>query len=345
MKYLSWLVGQSHWLTKPVRKVPHVARRMRHSPHRHNVLGSFVVVLAIGFLYVHAQPTTAGTDPISANKGEDLANVEREFNGSETADGAHAAGKSESVAANDAPTLSGKEALTECVRILEEAEAKLAKISAYTATFVKQERLGDALTELQVIQFRMAHQPKRISMKWEGGKDAGQRVIYAEGENDGDMLVRKLTGIEARLGVLSLNPSGVLAMKHARYPVTKAGLLELTKITRQHRQADLKLEAGVTAKLLERQKLNGRECQCLVVEYAKPEVAPDEKKEYRKSLVFIDSQTKLPICVRCYGWPEKIADSDPQKLDQTTLLELYAYKNIDFDAQVQNDDFTRARLQ
>lgn len=346
MKYLSWLLGQSHWLTKPVRKVPHVARRMRHSPHRHNVLGSFVVVFAVGFLYVHAQPTTAGTDPLSPSSGESLAEAEKEFSNQGSSDAGSSGEKAgSSVASNDTPTLTDKEALTECVRILEAAEAKLMKIPSYTATFVKQERLGDALTELQVIQLRMSHQPVRVSMKWEGGRDAGQRVIYAEGENDGDMLVRKLTGLEARLGVISLNPSGVLAMKHARYPVTKAGLLELTRITRQHRQTDLKLEAGVTAKMLDRQKLNGRDCQCLVVEYAKPEFAPDEKKEYRKSMIYIDSQTKLPICVRCYGWPEKIADANPQKLDQTTLLELYAYKNIDLEAQVQNDDFSRARLQ
>lgn len=340
MKFLSWFLGQSRWLTKPVRTVPGVARRMRRSPHRHNVLGSFVVFLAFGYLYVHAQPTTAGTDPLPMNGGEALADVEKEFNGP-ASDGKVAT----SVVSNDEPTLTGKEALQECDRILEEAEARLAKISTYTATFVKQERIGDALTELQVIQLRLAHQPKRVSMKWEGGKDAGQRVIYAEGENDGDMLVRKLSGIEARLGVISLNPAGTMAMKHARYPVTKAGLLELTRITRKHRQADMTHESGVSAKLLDHQKLNGQDCQCLVVEYAKPELAPDEKQEYRKTLVYFDSQSKLPICIRCYGWPDKIANADPQKLDQTTLLELYAYKNIDFEAQVQNDDFSRTRLQ
>lgn len=344
MKFLSWFLGQSRRLTKPTRKLKLVARRIRRSPHRHNVLGSFVVFFTLGFLYVHAQPITAGTDPLSANGGEDLANVEKEFSGPSSGNGSEEKSQT-SVAANDTPTLTGKEALLECDRILGEAETKLEKVPAYTATFVKQERIGDVLTELQVIQLRLSHQPKRVSMKWEGGKDAGQRVIYAEGENEGDMLVRKLTGIEARLGVLALNPSGALAMKHSRHPVTKAGLLDMTRITRQYRQADLKLEAGVSAKLLDHQKLNGRDCLCLIIEYAKPEFAPDEKKEYRKSLVYFDSQSKLPICVRCYGWPEKIADADPQKLDQTTLLELYAYKNIDFDAQVQNDDFSRARLQ
>lgn len=344
MKYLFWLLGHSRWLAKPVRNLPHVARRMRHSPHRHNLQGTFVVFFAVGFLYLHAQPTTAGSDPVSANGVDAIAEIEKEFSGPSSGIGIEEKSPT-SVAANDTPTLTGKEALLECDRILGEAEAKLAKIPAYTATFVKQERIGDALTELQVIQLRLSHQPKRVSMKWEGGKDAGQRVIYAEGENDGNMLVRKLSGIESRLGVISLNPAGALALKHSRYPVTKAGLLELTRITRQLRQADLKLESGVSAKLLEHQQLNGRDCLCLVIEYAKPEFAPDDKKEYRKSLVYIDSQTKLPTCVRCYGWLEKISDADPKKLDQSTLLELYAYKNIDFDAQVQNDDFSRARLQ
>ena len=315
---------------------------MRHSPHRHNLIGSLVVAFAVGFLYVHTQPTTAGTDPLSSNGGEAIADVEKEFSNPSSDKDSDA---KSAIASNGTPTMTGKEALAEAARLLSDAEARLEKVPTYSATFVKQERIKDALTELQVIQVRLGHQPLRISMKWEGGKDAGQRVIYAEGENDGNMLVRKLTGIEARLGVISLNPTGSLAMKHSRYPVTKAGLLELAKITRQHRQADLKLEAGVTAKLLDHQKLNGRDCQCLVVEYAKPEFAPDEKKEYRKTLVYFDSETKLPICVRCYGWPEKIADADPQKLDQTTLLELYAYKSIDFEAQVLNDDFNRARLQ
>lgn len=317
---------------------------MRHSPHRHNALGTVVVAVALGFLYFHAQPTTAGTDPVSPNSQQTIAGIGQDF-GVESAANSPAATEAKATTSNDTPILTGKEALIESDHILAEAEAKLEKIPAYAATFVKQERIGDSLTDLQIIQLRLFHQPKKVFMKWEGGKHAGQRVIYAEGENDGDMLVRMLTGIEARLGVISLNPTGSLAMKHSRYPVTKAGLLELTKITRRHRQADLKAETGVTAKLLEHQKIDNRDCLCLVIEYSKPEFAPDEKKEYRKSMVYIDSQTKLPICVRCYGWPEKVAGADPKKLDQTTLLELYAYRNIDFEAQVQADDFAKARLQ
>jgi hypothetical protein len=317
---------------------------MRHSPHRHNALGSLVVAVAMGFLYFHAQPTTAGTDPVSADAEQTLAGLGKDL-GVDAGNNPSEAADSKVTVATDTPILTGKEALAEGDRLLADAQVKLEKVAAYAATFVKQERIGDSLTELQVIQLRLFHQPMKVFMKWEGGKHAGQRVIYAAGENDGDMLVRSLTGIEARLGVISLNPTGALAMKHSRYPVTKAGLLELTKITRQHRQADLKHESGITAKMLEHQKIDNRDCLCLVIEYAKPEVAPDEKQEYRKSMIYIDAQTKLPVCVRCYGWPEKITGADPQKLDQTTLLELYAYRNIDFEAQVQADEFARTRLQ
>jgi hypothetical protein len=327
--------------------VPRASRRLWHSRHRHNVLGSLVVLLAFGVLYLTAQPTTAGIDPISGDSDQTLAEIEKQFNVEPAATEPSKSKDSQSpaVEVNDTPKLTGKEALEEIDRILASAQARLEKVTAYAATFVKQERIGDALSELQVIQLRCAHQPMKVFMKWEGGKDSGQRVVYSEKENDGNMLVRKLTGLEARLGVLSLNPSGSLAMKHARYPVTNVGLLELTKIIRRHRQADMKVESGITAKMLERQKLDGRDCICFVIEYAKPEVAPDDKKEYRKAMVYIDVESKLPVCVRCYGWPEKISGADPEKLDQTTLLELYAYKNIDFEAQVHVEDFSRARLQ
>lgn len=327
---------------------PQVVRHLRKNPHGHNTIGTLVVSSVLAFLYFHAQPTTAGTDPVSPDSEELLADVERSFNDSSaspaetTATGNNAESKP---ADNSLPTLTGRDAILECDRLLGEAQAHLQKVSHYAATFVKQERIGDALTELQVINLRLTHAPMKVFMKWEGGKDAGQRVVYAEGENDGDMLVRKLTGFEARLGVISLNPAGTLAMKHSRYPVSRVGLLSLTKIIREQRAKDLKIESGVSTKMLAKQSIDSREAFCLITEYSKPELAPDPHQEYRKSMIYIDAKTSLPICVRCYGWPEKIAGANPDKLDQTTLLELYAYKNIDFEAQVQHEDFTRAKLQ
>jgi len=330
--------------------LPRIVRCLCRNPHGHNTLGSFVVSCALAFLYFQTQPITAGTDPAPADSAELVADAEKMFSDEATSGTDNDASDSEkssatSVAVNETPSLIGKEALRESDRLLAEAQARLEKIPAYSATFVKQERIGDSLTEMQVIQLRLFHQPLKVFMKWEGGPDAGQRVLYSAGDNDGDMLVRKLKGFEARLGVISLNPCGAIALKYSRYPVTSVGLLQLTKIIREQRAKDLQAESGVTAKMLERQQIDGREAICFVTEYAHPKLAPDEKQEYRKSLIYMDRQTQLPICVRCYGWPEKIRGADPDNLDKTTLLELYAYKNIDFEAQVLVDDFTKAKLQ
>lgn len=312
-------------------------------------MGSTVVALTLGFLYIQGQPTTAGSDPVSANSGQEIADLEKQFGNaaseSPAITGATASESNGNAVVPTEPTLVGNAALQECDRLLAEAQKRLEDVASYTATFVKQERIGGTLSDIQMIQMRMWHQPMRVFMRWENGKDAGQRVIFAADENDGEMMVRMLRGLEARLGVISLSPESSLAMKHSRYPVTKVGLLELTKIIREHVQTDIKSTSGITAKLLERQPLDGRDCLVVTTEYAKPELAPDDKHEYRKTMVFIDSQTKLPICIRCYGWPETIAGSNPEKLDQTTLLELYAYKNIDFGAIVKREDFSKTKLQ
>ncbi len=307
-------------------------------------MGSLVVLFAIGFLYVQTQPTTAGTDPAPANSDELLADVRTMFGDESAPSNVKTAGGTPAFVVNDTPTLTGKEALREIERVLAETEAKLEKTAAYSAKFIKQERLGSSLTEMQVIQFRMFHSPKRISMKWEGGQDAGQRVIYVEGENGGDMLVRKQKGFEARLGVIPLDPAGALALKHSRYPVTKAGLLELTKVIREHRALDLKQDSGITAKMLERQQLDGHEVILFTIEYDNYKLAPDPQHEYRKTLIYIDATTKFPVCVRTFGWPDKIHGSNPEKLDQTTLLELYAYKDIDLAPRISQEEFLREKL-
>lgn len=332
-------------LSTPARRcVPQVVRHLRKNPHGHNTMGSFVVLFALGFLYFQAQPTTAGTDPTSPNSDELLADVKSMFAEEPASGETKPTDDSPAFVANDKPTLTGKDALKEVDRLLAETEVKLEKTSAYSAKFIKQERLGNSLTEVQVIQFRMFHNPKKISMKWEGGQDAGQRVVYVEGENGGDMLVRKQKGFEARLGVIPLAPAGSLALKHSRYPVTKAGLLELTKVIREQRALDLKHDSGITSKMLEHQQLDGHEVIVFSIEYDNSKLAPDDKHEYRKTLIYLDAATKFPVCVRTFGWPDKIHGANPEKLDQTTLLELYAYKDIDLAPRISQEEFLREKL-
>ena len=319
---------------------------LRMNPHGANALAAIVVSCALGFLYSETQPTTAGSDPLVAESPRALAEIEKEpdddRNREATSYTAAAATRSTG-SDQEMPSLQGKEALLESDRLMVESEARLENTPAYSATLVKQERIDNSLGDVEVIQLRMLHHPKKIALKWEEGTEAGQRVVYAQGENSGNMLVRKTTGLEAHLGILSLAPNGYLALKASRYPVTQLGLLELTRTIRKHRAKDLERKSGVAAKLVS-QQLDGREVLCLAIEYESQKLAPDDRHEYRKALIYIDSQSKLPVRVHCYGWPEKISGANSERLDQTTLLESYAYKHINLKADLSSDDFSKMKL-
>ena len=326
-----------------MKTLPH----LRMNPYGANALGALVVSCAFGFLYFETQPTTAGSDPVVAESPRETAAIEKESdaNPNREATSYAAAPDARSTSSDqETPNLLGKAALLESDRLMAESETRLENTPAYSATLVKQERIDKSLGDVEVIQLRMLLHPKKIALKWEEGAVAGQRLVYAQGENGGNMLVRKTTGLEAHLGVLSLAPNGYLALKASRYPVTQLGLLELTRTIRKHRAKDLERKSGVAAKLVS-QQLDGREVLCLAVEYASQKLAPDDHHEYRKALIYIDSQSKLPVCVHCYGWPEKISGANSERLDQTTLLESYAYKNINLEADFSNDDFSKTKLE
>jgi hypothetical protein len=75
----------------------------------------------------------------------------------------------------------------------------------------------------------------------------------------------------------------------------------------------------------------------VVIEYDRPEQSPD----YRKTLHYFDRETELPVLVKSYGWPEAVPGADPARLDETTLVEQYAYTNIRLNAGLADREFDR----
>lgn len=326
-----------------MKSFPHLPVR----PHGANGLVAFVVSCAFAFLWFQMEPIATTIGAIGAESPPKISEAGAEFGSNQihylANDVAIVDGTSPNVD-QAKPALLGRDALLEGDRLLAECEAQLEITAGYSATLVKQERIDNALGDVEVIQLRMMHHPKKIALKWVEGRELGQRVVYAQGENGGDMLVRKATGWQARLGILSIAPGGNLALKASRYPVTKSGLLELVKTIREHRAKDLLRKVGVAAKLFPTRTMDGCNVHCLMIEYESPQLAPDENQEYRKALIYIDKQSKFPICVHCYGWPDKIPGSNPAKLDETTLLESYAYKNINLRADISDDEFSKIAL-
>jgi hypothetical protein len=219
------------------------------------------------------------------------------------------------------------------VAMLEKAEAVLAGLPGYTATFSKQEVVADELTDEQVMQVKIRHEPFSVYMKWVTGHK-GRQLLYVKGQNANRMLV-KLGGWKKKLPALKLDPSGSMAMKESRYPITKAGLLELVRESLAIRRGDLARSEGIRCRLIENQEFDGRPCYGFVVEYSDPKVS----KRYRKTEMLIDCQLGVPVVVRNFSWPTTAASV--ADLDADTLVECYTYRNIKFQREVARGDFDR----
>jgi hypothetical protein len=121
-------------------------------------------------------------------------------------------------------------------------------------------------------------------------------------------------------------------MAESRHPITKIGLVALAKILLEYEMADLRRGSGFKCQLEDGHEFDGRPCFLYVCEYEAPEYCAD----YRKSVVMIDKELSLPVCVKNYSWPK---DVDPSRLDEETLVEHYSYANLKVKAALERSVF------
>lgn len=227
--------------------------------------------------------------------------------------------------ANDADP--SRQALAESARLLEDGLAALSKYPDYTAMFHRRELVEDELRDPHDIELRVRHEPFSVHMKWENGQEA----TYIAGANDDRMLVRKGGRLGRILGTIKLEPMGALARRECRNPITDVGLKRLAEITLRYRKRDLGLTSGVTCRELPDEPIGNRECVCYVVEYDSPRVEP----VYRKSMVWIDQETHIPLAVKNYGWSEGQTTAS----NDEALVEHYVYTEVRFQRQLTDEQF------
>ncbi len=230
--------------------------------------------------------------------------------------------------------LEGEVALLLQVAMLQNSVARLDKVPHYTATFVKNERIGGDLLGEQVMQMKIHHNPHRVFFQVEVG-DVGREILYPVSGTDARMLV-KLPTLGFKLPALRLEPTSSRAMSEARYPITMAGIKELTKLAIEIRNRDLTLKDKIHAEACDNAEYEGRKCFSFTTTYKDSSVS----KEYRKCVLYIDRQLMIPVLVKNFTWAESIKDADPSRLDDTTLLEYYAFKEIKLDAKLSEIAFS-----
>ena len=215
--------------------------KIRSQHHFTNMLASAIFSAAIGILYFSFDPSPADADPndmaIAALKPVPIPVIAyKPTNLSETKQGMNSEGAKQ--VPQQKGTLTGRMALLMNMLLLEKGCRNLESVPDYTTTFSKQEFVGGELSENQVINLKCRHKPFSVYMKWIVG-DKGQELLYVNGQNDDKMLV-KMGGLKGRLvPTLKLDPTGSLAMKESRYPITKAGIMALAETIIEFRKKDL----------------------------------------------------------------------------------------------------------
>jgi hypothetical protein len=307
-----------------------------------NFAAFLVTASVVTYVYLNSDPVISGTEPQigpAAVIGPPEIHLPPPPPRAEpsTAD-ATAAGEIASTAATtaspvDSNVLTGRWAMLFSVTLLEHGCAKFERIPDYTATMYKQERINGELLDGQTMQMKLRHEPLSVYMKWLTG-DKGRQVIYVDGQNDGNLLVQ-LGGVKGRLlGTLSVDPNGSQALAESRYPITGAGLLNLARKVLEHRHRDLERNSGCRCEIHDNQTLNDRPCFLFVTTYDSPEISAT----YRKSMLYIDKELSMPVCVRNYTWAN---EPNPETLDEDTLIEFYSYSDIQHESRLGDGDFDR----
>jgi len=222
---------------------------------------------------------------------------------------------------------------------LELAVYKLRALGSYSCTFTKQESVEDGgLSDEQVMELKLRHEPFSIYMKWVEGGDEGREILYVNSSPDAKMLV-KLGGVKGKLlPHLKLDPQGDLARSESRHPITDAGLLKLTEQILAFRTRDLANPDKVHWEMLSGEQFGDRPCHLFVIEYKSKEY----EATYRKSLVWIDRDLGVPVCVQNFGWPEEGVTLTGDELDEETLVEYYGYTDLDFAKTLADGDFDKS---
>jgi hypothetical protein len=201
----------------------------------------------------------------------------------------------EQSAAQDSSADESKANLARKIRMLEKGEAFLAGIDSYCATLSKQEVVDGELLDEQKIELKCRQKPFSVYLNWLT-VDPGREVIYIEGQNDGKLIAHD-GGWKARIPAFTLDPECRLAMRDARYPVTTAGLANLTKTMLDIHREDVQRDNVASCIAEENLAFDGRNCIVFTTHYKSAGSSPT----YRKSITCIDEEWNLPVYSRHFG--------------------------------------------
>lgn len=223
--------------------------------------------------------------------------------------------------------------LDEPLRLIAEARQMYQRVQTYTCMLISQERVRGQLKPENVIALTFRTQPFSVYMKWLGPKDlVGQEVAYIHGRNENKMRVHPVKGIGAMFvgnKFISIDTRDPRVLEHSNHTITETGIGNL-------------IEQLANAWAFDRQTGKARvqvaeydyaQRRCIRVEVARTERHP--QMPYYRTAAYFDKQTRLPVRVENYGWPQQGG------APQGDLLECFSYVNLQFNMAVNDALFNR----
>jgi hypothetical protein len=163
----------------------------------------------------------------------------------------------------------------------------------------------------------------------------GQEVIFVKGANNGKMWAHG-TGIRKVFGTVPLDPTGPIAMKGNRYPITELGLTNLVRRLIEVGEKDTKY-GECEVKFFPGAKINNRVCTCIQVVHP----VPRRNFLFHLARIFVDDELNIPIRYEAHDWPAKPGEQ-PELIEEYTYLNLKinnGFTDADFDIQNPNYGF------
>jgi hypothetical protein len=227
------------------------------------------------------------------------------------------------------PAAAGKHPLDPAVAMAQKVLDYLRKhVKDYTCIIVKQERLDGKLSDQEFMAAKIRQEPFSVYLKFlKPDADRGREVIYVAGANDGKLLVRDGSGLTRSFGMLSLDPTGPIAMQGNRYPILDLGLTHLTERLLEIAQQDRRY-GEIEVHFFKDAKVNGRVCTLIEV------VHPTQRRNFlfHKAQIYIDDELHVPIRYAAYMWPKQPGDDPP-------VDEVYTYLNLKLNVGLTDADF------
>jgi len=216
------------------------------------------------------------------------------------------------------------------IHLLEVALKKIKRYRTYTYGFVRCERIGGSLTEEEHIAVKVRHRPFSIYMKWLededlNGSNSGREVLYVDGKNDGKFMVHlgPRDNLLIPFRTVSMAPNDKMVRNKSRHPITKAGMLSLTKgllhqfkLAKKH--GDLKKGNVVVSEdknLWFLEDEDGKQPIPYAIKIVRQLPKRGDIYYCKKLIMHLDPVTFFPVRIKTYDWDDSV-------------LEIYTYKNV-----------------